>query len=120
MIRPSVQDLAMTLPTATPPDPAGTPLDRLRGVIDHASHLLPAQGPIGVFIHHNTLHAFQNLPFEKAVVEASKIFDTEPYMQEDAYRAALRSGRIRLGDLEAVINLEGRDVQLRKAMLSPG
>jgi len=99
---------------------SSSPEETFDHILEHLSHLLPAQGPIGVFIHHNTLHAFQNLPFEQAVVEASKIFKTEPYMREDAYRAALWSGRIRLRDLDAVLNLEGRDVLLRKAMLTPG
>ncbi len=34
----------------------GDPLARLEEVIEHASHPLPAQGPITVFIDHNTLH----------------------------------------------------------------
>jgi hypothetical protein len=33
-------------------------LARLRQAVEHAAHLLPMQGPIGVFVHHNTLHAF--------------------------------------------------------------
>lgn len=29
--------------------------------IEHAAHLLPAQGPIGVFIHHNSPHMLGEL-----------------------------------------------------------
>ena len=74
--------------------------------IDHAAHYLPAQGPIGVFIHHNTLHAFEDEPFEEAVVHASRIFGTEPYLTEARYREELARGRIRLRDLEAVLDAD--------------
>jgi len=97
-------------------------------VLQHVAHFLPAQGPIGVFIHHNTLHAFQHLPFEKAVVEASELFQTEPYMTEEQYRECMRNGRIRAEDLEAVLarevdaeivpSLQRRD--LWRVMLHPG
>jgi uncharacterized protein len=63
-------------------------------LIDHASHLLPDQGPMDVFVHHNTLHAFQHLPFHEAVQQAGRIFGAEPYMPEDAYREAFARGRI--------------------------
>ena len=46
--------------------------DKLRHAIDHAAHLLPAQGPITVFIHHNTLHAFEHLPFHEALREIGR------------------------------------------------
>ncbi len=102
--------------------------DRLRQVIDEAAHLLPQQGPIGVFVHHNTLHAFEHLPFERAVLEARKRFGAEPYMSEAAYRAELARGRIRIEDIDAVLDAEPDAIifpqltrrSLRRAMITPG
>src|SRR6266545_7520057 len=75
----------------------------LRQAIEHAAHLLPAQGPITVFIHHNTLHALEELPFTQAVKKAARVFGCQPYLTEDRYRQELRRGRIRVADLEAVL-----------------
>ena len=103
-------------------------LDRLRLAVEHAAHLLPAQGPIGVFVHHNTLHAFEHRPFEEAVIEAAQVFGAEPYMSEAAYRAELSRGRIQLIDVDAVLDREpdsrifthlSRN-SLRRAMITPG
>lgn len=76
---------------------------RLRDALDHAAHLLPSQGPIDAFIHHNTLHAFESLPFEQAVLEGSRLHGTRPYLEESEYRRALRRGRIRTEDLRQVL-----------------
>src|SRR5262245_48872486 len=89
-----------------PHDGPGTPHDRLRHAIDQAAHLLPAQGPITIFIHHNTLHAFEDRPFERAVEEGTRVFGCLPYLRLDRYREALRKGRIRFADLLAVLEDE--------------
>jgi uncharacterized protein len=102
--------------------------DQLRLAVEHAAHYLPMQGPIGVFVHHNTLHAFQDLPFEQAVIQASQLFGAEPYMTEAAYRAELARGRIHLEDIDAVLDSEPDAVvflrlsrhSLRRAMMTPG
>src|SRR5262249_58540152 len=78
--------------------------DRLRHTIEHAAHLLPAQGPITVFIHHNTLHAFEQLPFTEAVKKAARVFGCRPYLTEERYRQELGRGRIRFADLHAVLH----------------
>ncbi|NDC62968.1 MAG: DUF2309 domain-containing protein [Planctomycetia bacterium] len=78
----------------------------IQRAIDHAAHYLPAQGPIGVFIHHNTLHAFEEEPFEEAVVHASRVFEAEPFLAESRYREEMARGRIRTTDVEAVIDRE--------------
>jgi uncharacterized protein YbcC (UPF0753/DUF2309 family) len=96
--------------------------------VKHAAHLLPRQGPIGVFVHHNTLHAFEDRPFETAVTEAADLFGTEPYMAEAAYREALSRGRIQMGDIDAVLESEPDATifpqlarrSLRRAMITPG
>lgn len=100
----------------------------LHQLLHHLAHLLPAQGPIGVFIHHNTLHAFQHLPFDTAVREAANLYGTEPYLPEELYRNATRRKRIRAEDIYAVLAREpGAEVvsglhrrELRFALLLPG
>ena len=116
-------------PCSCHPAPDAAAPDDLRHLVDHVAHLLPAQGPIGVFVHHNTLHAFQHRPFEQAVLEAADLFGAEPYLTEAAYRAEIRRGRIRVEDLQAVLAAEPDAVilpgrltrrQLRAALLQPG
>lgn len=68
--------------------------------IERARHVLPDQGPIGVFVHHNTLHAFQHLPFHRAVVEGSHLLGARPYLPLDEFQRHFESGRIAPTDLE--------------------
>src|SRR5687767_15410458 len=77
--------------------------DVLERALQTARHILPTQGPIGVFIHHNTLHAFQHFPFHEAVARASAELDTQGYLSETQYRACFARGRIEAADLDAVL-----------------
>jgi uncharacterized protein YbcC (UPF0753/DUF2309 family) len=79
------------------------PNDSLTRIIDRVAHLLPAQGPISIFIHHNTLHAFEDLPFEEAVEDAAIRLGRQPYLAESRYRDKLASGRIRPKDVDALL-----------------
>lgn len=106
-----------------------TQRNNLQHAIEHAAHLLPAQGPIGVFIHHNTLHAFEELPFHEALRKGSALFGCQPYLPEQHYRDALEVGRIRFAELQTVLKEElgdaaetsilrlGSRLDLRLAML---
>jgi uncharacterized protein YbcC (UPF0753/DUF2309 family) len=101
----------------------------LEHVVHRAAHLLPAQGPIRVFIHHNPLHAFEHLPFEEAVQQGARVFNCHPYLPELRYREKLARGRIRVADLQAVLREDlgsrndepilhmGTRIELRLAML---
>lgn len=97
--------MASTSMAHAPVDSAN-PHEDLVHAVEHAAHLLPSQGPIGVFIHHNTLHAFQNQPFESAVLEASTLFNAQPFLSEAAYNAALGVGRILPEDIHHVVHQE--------------
>src|SRR5438132_1417395 len=78
----------------------------LTDVIDELADLLPAQGPISIFIHHNTLHAFEHLPFEEAVELAGERLGCEPFLAESRYRDKLASGRILARDVDALLRLQ--------------
>jgi uncharacterized protein len=77
--------------------------DSIRTAIEHAAHLLPSQGPISVFVHHNTLHAFEDLPFDDAVLSGLDTFGGQPYLSEDRFRAEFATGRIRPSDIAAAL-----------------
>ena len=83
---------------------SSSPDDFLTRVIEELAHLLPAQGPISIFIHHNTLHAFEHLPFEEAVERAAERLGCEPFLAESRYRDKLASGRILARDVEALLD----------------
>ncbi|MGZ8376019.1 MAG: DUF2309 domain-containing protein [Gemmatirosa sp.] len=79
------------------------PHDPVARAVARAHGLLPDQGPIGVFVHHNTLHAFQHLPFHQGVQEGARLIGARPYQELDAFRAALARGRIEPIDVDAAV-----------------
>lgn len=92
-----------------------TPKEALTHAVEQAAHLLPAQGPIGNFVHHNTLHAFQHLAFHDAVAQACSLHDAAGYLTEGAYREALGRGRILPEDLAYVVRSSPRDPDLLRS-----
>lgn len=81
--------------------------EKLHHILAHIGHFLPDQGPISVFVHHNTLHAYAELGFHKAIATATEELGAEPYMTEAAFHACLARGRIRHCDIDRVLEGEG-------------
>lgn len=57
-------------------------------------HYLPTQGPLKDFIHHNTLHAFQDMKFYDALFKASAIFGYQTTFSLNGYRELYAIKRI--------------------------
>ncbi len=63
-------------------------------LLHELKHYLPTQGPLKDFVHHNTLHAFQDMKFYDAVFKASAIFGFQTTFSLTEYRDLYRIKRI--------------------------
>ena len=83
--------------------PSADTRSEIARLVADAARFLPAQGPIDAFVAQNTLHGFEELPFEEAVLRAAALYDAEPFLSECRYRDELARGRIRIADIEAAV-----------------
>ncbi len=65
---------------------------------------------MGVFVHHNTLHAYEDRPFDEAVVAAAKDLGARPYLAESEFRAFYACGRVLPEDLRRAVAALPADV----------
>jgi len=72
-------------------------------------HYLPTQGPLKDFVHHNTLHAFQDMKFYDALHKASAIFGYQTTLTLGEYRDLYEIKRITPKTLESVIRQQKGD-----------
>ncbi|HRZ24872.1 MAG TPA: Na-translocating system protein MpsB, partial [Candidatus Contendobacter sp.] len=79
------------------------PRQIIEQTVAHLDHVLPGQAPILNFVHHNTLHGYQHLPFEEALAAAERLTGIRAYWPEDEFRKQYRAGRITDADLTAVL-----------------
>jgi uncharacterized protein YbcC (UPF0753/DUF2309 family) len=73
-------------------------------VLHKLAHYLPAQNPLKDFVHHNTLHAFQELPFHKALQKATTIFGYKTYLPLTDFRNRFAKGEIKETVLNRIIS----------------
>ena len=89
-------------------------------IIHQLKHYLPAQAPLKDFVHHNTLHAFQDLNFFDGIQRASKIFGYKVFLPLAEYRKLYAESRISEDILEKVILEKRKDVNEWKRKLLHG
>ena len=73
-------------------------------LLEELAHYLPSQGPLKTFVHHNTLHHFEDLPFFEALQVAGGLYGAKKSLPESFYQDHLRSGRIAYSDMNRWID----------------
>jgi uncharacterized protein YbcC (UPF0753/DUF2309 family) len=75
----------------------------LEHTLHEIMHYLPSQMTLKDFVHHNSLHAFQDMKFYEGIFRASKIFGFKVSLQLTEYRELYKKGRITEPVIERII-----------------
>jgi hypothetical protein len=86
----------------------------LENTLHKLEHYLPAQAPLKDFVHHNTLHAFQNNNFFKAINLSSTIFGTKTILSIDEFRKLFEEKKIDERYIDKIIIEKFGNEQLQK------
>ena len=79
-------------------------------VLHKLKHYLPAQAPLKDFVHHNTLHSFQELDFYEALRTSANIFGNRTLLPLKNYKERYKRGEITDQIIEEVItNFKGKE-----------
>ena len=81
----------------------GEPRAAIAAAIHDLGHRLSGQAAIRDFVHHNTLHGYQSLPFAEALAQARRVQGCEPWMADSVCRDLHRAGRIDDADIDAAL-----------------
>lgn len=95
------------------------PRQHIIETIEHLDHILPGQRPLHKFIHHNTIHGFQHLPFEEGVAEYEKLTGIYGYLPDSKNRELYQQGRITDVDLSAAF-VQAKNLQAEQIVLQTG
>lgn len=76
----------------------------IREIIEEISHFLPSQGPIKTFVHHNTLHYFEDQEFFDAIDAAADIYGAATSLPESVYQGYWEQKRIVYADMNRALS----------------
>ncbi len=77
--------------------------DSIHGIIEQLKHYLPSQSPLKDFVHHNSLHAFQDKSFFEGIFNARDIFGYNVTLNINEFRNLFQLGRINHEVLNKII-----------------
>src|SRR4051812_13866264 len=75
----------------------------LRSYVELAGEVISPYWPMRTFIHHNSLHGLESLPFDQAVQRGAFLFGGRGHLDNETFRHYVKRGRIRTEDLRVAL-----------------